>query len=631
MSSEEIDHIAQLQQKLYARDPESAPKRTVGILRPLKSRVESSWGQEDLVKEKKRHIPMISGYRRFFIFSFIFFLIALAVAFFSVYRGAVTLSSKNVELTILGNSFVAGGESLPIQVDMINKNSADLVDAEITISYPKGSMDVSGAEMERVKKVLGTIPSGKTKTEGFSVILYGEQGTSRSVTATLEYKLAGSNTTFVKEKSFSVMINSSPVSLTVDAPTSTASNQPFNMTIRTVFIGDSILEDAIVRVEYPNGYVFSSAVPAPESGTNVWALKDLVKGTERTISIRGKLIGEEQDEKAFHIYVGSRSSETDSRIAVSYNSVLHSTTIEQPFISGVISIGNVQDDVVALPSGSNVSGVIKFVNNAPIRITNPIFTLYLNGETIGVDSIEARGGRYDPLEKTIVWNNETSLDLSAIESGAQGELPFSFNTTLPKPGTAGDINLSLSVSGVFPDRDFFEDSISDIDQKIIRFSSRLQFASQSLYSVGPIKNTGPFPSRVDKETTYTISWTMKPVENPLSKAVATAVLPLGVSWTGVVSPQSENVSFDPETRIVSWAIGSVPRATTNAFTRSVAFQVKVKPTKNQLDSDLDLIGETTINATDTVANTPLTISRPALTNRLSTDPIYSPGKEKVLP
>lgn len=631
MPSEEIDHIAELEQKLYARDPDSAPKRTIGILRPLKNNVESKWGQDDLEKKKRGHVPAPSGYKRLFIVSFFFFLIALGAALFSVYRGAVTLSSKNVEVTILGNSFVSGGEALPIQVDMVNKNAADLVDAEITLSYPKGSVDASGGELERVNKLLGTIGSGKTKTEEFSVVLYGEQGTSRTITATLEYKLAGSNTTFVKEKVFSVMINSSPVSLTVDAPTSTASNQPFTITIRTVFTGDTLLDNAVVRVEYPNGYVFNSAIPSPESGTTVWALGDLVKGTERTISIKGKLVGEQQDEKAFHVYVGSRTSDTDSRISVAYNSALKSVTIAEPFISGSISVAGQEGDVVALPNGSSVSGVIRYSNNSPIRITNPIFTLSLGGDTILTDSIGADSGQYDSFEKQIIWNNETSLDLVALEPGARGELAFSFNTTVAKPGTAGDIVLALSVAGTFPDRDFFEDAISNIDQKTIRFASRLQFASQALYSIGPIKNTGPFPPRVDKETTYTVEWVMRPVENPLTKAVATAVLPFGATWVGVVAPQSEAVSYDPETRIISWNIGGMPRATSTPANRSVAFQVKVKPVKLQIDSELQLLGETTITATDTVANTPLSITRPALTNRLSTDPAYSLGKEKVLP
>jgi hypothetical protein len=625
---EDIDHIAQLQQRLYARDPESAPKRTFGILRPLKNKVDSTWGQNDLPKQERVRRRGARGYRRLFIFSFLFFLLALGAALFSLYRGAVTLSSKNVEMTVLGNSFVAGGEALPIQVDIVNKNAADLIDAQITLSYPKGAVDAGEADLERIVEPLGTIASGKTKTQAFSVVLYGEQGISRTITATLQYKLAGSNTEFIKNTPFSVMINSSPVALTVDAPTSTASNQPFLMTIRTTFTGDTLLDNAVVRVDYPNGYVFSSASPAPNSGNNTWALGDLVKGTERTITIKGKLIGDEQDEKAFHVYVGSKTSDTDPRIAVSYNSVLHSVLIAQPFVSGSIVVANQQSDVIALPSGSDISGMVKWTNNSPLAITNPVFTLALSGEGIDRDTVEGDGGRYDPVENTIVWSSESSIDLVRIESGAQGVLPFRFS---PKEGSTRDITLALSVAGTFPDRDFFQDVISNIDQKSIRFASTLQFASQSLYSIGSIKNTGPFPPKVGKETTYTVSWTMRPVENPLTKATATAVIPLGAVWTGVTYPSSESLSYDPASRTVTWNIGAVPKSSSSALSRTASFQVKVSPTKGQIDTELNLLGETEISAVDEVAGTPLSITRPAVTTRLSTDPAYSVGKEKVLP
>lgn len=629
--SEEIDHIADLQRRLYARDPENIPKQKFGILRPLKDNVDSTWGEKELENKKFVRRTNVSGYKRLFIVSLIFFVGALGVALFSVYKGAVTLSSKNVEVAILGNSFVAGGEALPVQVDITNKNSTDLVEVQLTLSYPKGSTDIAGGDLERIKKPLGTIPSGKTKTEGFSVILYGEQGTSRVVTATLEYKLVGSNATFVKEKTFSVMINSSPVSLTIDAPASATSNQPFIINIRTVFTGDTLLDNAIVRVEYPNGYIFQSAIPAPNNANNTWDLGDLVKGTERTISIKGKIVGEQQDEKAFRIYVGSRTSESDPRIAVSYNSTLHSVTIAEPFIGGQIVIAGDTSDVVALANGSSVSGNIDWKNNAPIAIIDPQFVLSISGDNVDVDSVSAIGGYYDKLEKTITWNNQTSLGLTRLEPGDSGKLPFSFGTKQAKSGISGDIALSLSVKGTYPDRDFFQDSVSGIDQKVVRFASRLQFASQALYSIGPIKNTGPFPSRVDQDTTYTVQWFMRPVENPLTGAVATTTLPLGVIWTGVIYPQSEPISYAPETRVVTWNIGTLPKATGTPSVRTVSFQVKVRPNKTQTDYRLTLLKETIIQAFDAVANTPLSTTRPELTNELSADPIYSIGKEKVLP
>lgn len=631
MSEEKIDHIADLQRRLYARDPENIPKRKFGILRPLKSKVDSTWGEDALPPDKQIKITRVSGYKRLFVISVIFFVIAAATAAYSVYRGAITLSSKNVELNMLGNSFVAGGEALPIQVDIANKNSSDLLNAQLTVSYPKGATDTTLAEVERVKKDLGTISSGKTKTEEFSVVLYGEQGTSRSVVATLEYNIPGSNARFVKEKTFPVMINSSPVALTVDAPASSASNQPFIINIRTVFSGDTLLDNAVVKVEYPNGYVFQSAVPAPTVGNNTWSLGDLVKGTERTISVKGKLVGEQQDEKSFRIYVGSRTSETDPRIAVSYNSALHTVVIAEPFIGAQIRVGEQTGDVISLPNGSSVIGSIDWKNNSAISITHPIFSLSVAGDNIDTDSIQAQGGYYDKLQKTIFWSNETSLSLASIPPGASGQLPFMFTTKQPKAGTAGDINLSLSVAGTFPDRDFFEDSITNIDQKVVRFASKIQFASQALYSIGPIANSGPFPPRFDKDTTYTIQWIIRPVENPLSDVVAITALPLGVVWTGVVVPQSEVITYTPETRVVSWNIGALPRATTVPAVRTVSFQVKVRPTKVQVGSELTLSGETKIQAFDTVANTPISDSRPAVSNRLNTDPLYSSGKEKVIP
>lgn len=629
MAEEKLDHIAELEKRLYARDPDSVPKRTFGILHPLKSKVDSSWGEKELPEKERPKITKVSGYKRFFVVSFIFFLIALAGALFSVYKGAITLSSKNVDMVILGNSFVSGGESLPIQVDISNKNSADLVEAELTIAYPRGSFDGDKSQIERKKVSIGTIGSGKTKTQSFDVVLYGEQGSSRTLVATLEYKLSGSNSVFVKESNFSVMINSSPIALSVDAPSSIVSNQPFTMTIRTVFSGETLLDDALVFVEYPNGYVFDSANPSPVGGTSTWALGDLVKGTERVISIKGRLIGEEQDEKAFHVYVGSKSKNTDNKIGVSFNSALHSIVIEQPFISASINVGNSTSDIVALPMGSEIRGYISFANNASIDVASPVFSLEILGDSVDINSISSDGGFYDPLTKTLTWDSNSSRNLGVIAPSGVGRLDFYFKTKSVQ--SLSDVILSLSVKGTFPDRDFLENSISNIDQKTIRFASRLQFASQALYSIGPIKNTGPYPSKVGQETSYTVAWTIKPSENPITGAVARALLPLGVTWAGVIYPQNESISFNPDSRVISWNIGGVQKSPNTSISRVVYFQVKVKPQKSHIDNPLVLLGETSVSATDTVANTTITTTRPELTNTLSTDPIYSAGKEKVLP
>ena len=627
---EPIDHIDDLQKRLYTRDPDNVPKRKFGILHPVRQSTTSTWGETKLPVDTTTHHLSAARYKRFFAFAFLFFVAALGVALFAYYRGAITLSSKNVDLTILGNSFVAGGEELPIQIEIANKNSADLVNAELVINYPKGATDETGSDIVRIERSLGTIASGKTKSEEFIAILYGEQGISRTVTATLTYELQGSSASFKKENSFSVMVSSSPVGLTVDVPTAVVSNQPFTLTLHNSFSGDKLLPNVVARVEYPNGFIFQSSDPEPTANNNSWALGDMQKGDERKISITGKLIGEMNDEKAFRIYVGTPETETSSKIAVAYNSALATLRISEPFMSGTIVVDYKTDDIIALPIGSKVDGVVRWVNTSGFAITEPSFTLALAGASIDIDSITAEDSYYDPLEQVIIWNPDSDGSLSLIAPGATGEFPFTFNTLQSVTGSR-DITLGLSVRGKIPEQGDVEQVINTIDQKIVRFASSIQFAAQSLYSIGPIKNTGPYPAKADAETSYTITWTMVPSDNPLTAISASTVLPSGVNWTGVVVPSTEAVSFSPDTRTVTWNVGALPKATNTPRSKTVSFQVKAKPTKSQAGEPLRLIEETKIVATDTVTDTQITTTRPPLTTKFDTDPAYTEGKERVLP
>jgi hypothetical protein len=631
MADNEIDHIEELEKRLYARDPEAVPERKYGILHPRRQNVESTWGDTSLEHAKQKTPSSLKGYRRFFLITVLFFVIALGLAFFSIYRAGTTLSSKNVDIAILGNSFVGAGEELPLQVSVTNTNSVSLDNAVLTLIYPKGAVDSAGGELVRDEHAVGSIGSGKTISQNFTAILYGEQGTGHTITAHLEYKLAGSNAVFIKEKTFSVIVNASPITLNVDGPAAVANNQPFTLTIRTLFNGDKPLTGSIIRVEYPSGYVFQSAIPSPVSGNNVWNLGDLVKGTEQVIQIKGKLLGEQGDAKAVRVYVGTPESSTNMQVAVAYNSTLHTVAIERPFISGDIVIGNNDKDadIAAVPFGSAISGNVSWINNAALPVSNAKFTLSIDNTEVDMNSVVADNAIVDTLGRTITWNSQSNSSLTTIAAGGNGTLPFTFSL-LPTAINPGDINLTLSVEGVFPDRDYAQASIAGIDQKIVRFASQIQFASNALYSIGGIANTGPFPPKANAETTYTVQWTMLPVQNPLSSAIATATLPEGVKWVGTIMPKSEALTYNDDTRKITWNIGAMPKSNGTLGSRTVAFQVAITPTKNQIGSEIGLLSETTITANDASANVPLSVTRPALTTRVVTDPAYEPGKEKVV-
>jgi len=626
---EEIDHIEELQKRLYTRNPEALPKRTYGILRPIRHNVESKWGETELPEEKHRHVLATKGYKRFLVVAVLFFLVALGLAAFSFFRGAITLSSKNVDLNILGNSFTAGGEELPVQIEISNRNSSDLINATLTLEYPKGVVDGAGNEVTRLTEQLGTVGSGKTVSVGFSAILYGEQGTSRDLTATLSYQLSGATATFEKKGNFSVLISTSPIALTVHGPSVVAAEQPFTMTIRSLFSGDEPPANTLVRVEYPRGYTFLSADPAPSMGDNVWSLGQLERGAEHIISLRGKVSGLEGDEKAFRIYLGTPTSETDSRLAVSYNSALHTLLIEQPFIAADISVeGGVGDSsVVSLPIGSKINGFITWQNTTGVPITLPTFTLALEGDDIDVGSLQASSGYRDELLRMLTWTATSDPALATIDPGESGTLPFSLSTK--NAFSRKDIKFAFSVKGTVANGQNEIKSITNLDELLVRFASRIQFASQAFYSIGPFQNTGPYPPKVNQETSYTLSWTVRPGENPQTVVVATATLPTDITWAGVISPQTESLTYNQDSREIQWNIGSLPAATEVPVSRTVSFQVRARPTEAQAGNPVTLLSETVVRATDANAGVPLSGTRSALTTYLSTDPLYDYGDENV--
>ena len=633
MSEErKIDHIAELQKKLYTRDPEDLPQRRVGILRPIRSNVESTWGSQKPTIPKKQYKKSVSGYKKFFMFSIGFLVLTLLFLGYSLYRGSHTVSTKNVEVSILGNSFVPGGELLPIQIEVANKNSTELLAATLTIEYPKGSLDTSGSEVVRAKKELGTILPGTTKSESFDVVLYGEQGSTRIIKATLEYQLPNAITLFTKQATFPVAISSSPIALTVDALSNSPANQSFTLSVKTSVAADKIPENMALRIEYPIGFKFQSSDLTPAAGNNIWALNDLKKGTDQSVVVRGILTGQSADEKSFRIYIGERDEHNPTKLSVIYNSTLHTVTLDRPFIEAQISIGERASGVVALEREAPVSGSVRWRNSLPVQLNDAEITMLISGGGIDESSVVLSGGFYDSRRNAIVWNKDTALGFDVLSPGAQGSFNFSFKPLTALGGERPrDINLSISVKAKSSEDGFQERSVEVVDKVTVRFIGSINFTDTATHSTAVIDNTGPMPPRADQTTTYTITWTVRPGETKVNQAEATAKLPFYVGWNGIVVPSSESILFDPDTRTVLWKMGTIPQSVGTAKSRSVSFQVSLTPSRSQIGSTPVLLEGASIKGVDSATSALLQLARPPLTTRIENDPLYKNGNEIVTP
>lgn len=144
-------------------------------------------------------------------------------------------------------------------------------------------------------------------------------------------------------------------------------------------------------------------------------------------------------------------------------------------------------------------------------------------------------------------------------------------------------------------------------------------------------NTGPVPPQVERETTYTIIWTLVNSANPLSGGMAIGTLPLYVRWMGIVSPSYEDVVFIENTRTIRWALGDIGRGVgiTDA-PREIAFQVALLPSISQIKKSPVIVSRAEFSGLDQFTDSELKAVSRKVTTDLTTDPQYKRGDGKVV-
>ncbi|MFN4181533.1 MAG: hypothetical protein ACK4FA_02465, partial [Candidatus Paceibacteria bacterium] len=121
---EKLSKIDDLKSKLFSRN--YVPKvEHYDAYRHSTPTVPDSWAPD----EKKEHHTSnmkTSIFKKFFIFSLIFFAISALYVMFSFVGGGNSVSNDNIEISVLGNAFTNGGEDLPLIVEISNRNNVAL-------------------------------------------------------------------------------------------------------------------------------------------------------------------------------------------------------------------------------------------------------------------------------------------------------------------------------------------------------------------------------------------------------------------------------------------------------------------------------------------------------------------------
>ncbi|MBI5138620.1 MAG: hypothetical protein HZA95_02375 [Candidatus Vogelbacteria bacterium] len=599
--------------------------------------IEHAWNlkKNDMGTRKK-----IKGAKFVFMIAALFFLVAIGIAAFMYSGGGNVVSGNNIDIALGGPLSVKGGEEVTFNLSIVNNNSIGLELADITMTFPEGTRTADSKSLTYYRKSIGTIGSNQSTNETIKAVFYGKENTDKVVAASLEYRIAGSNAIFAKEKKFYFKMESSPLTITLDAPADANSGQEIILNLRAVSNSKTPIKGLIMQLRYPPGFIFKSSVPNPISGyTDTWNIGDMQAEGQRAVVVKGIVNGQDDEVKSFNVTVGTVAESDSSKIGTAYNQASQTIMIKRPFVGLHIGIdgADVSGDTFTAESSTVLRNSITWSNDMPSRIMDGELVAKLSGLVLDQSSVNVDDGFYRSGDNTIIWDKSTLPSMAEIASGAKNKLDFTFQT-LPLITSGNSIypNPEIDIDFVFTGTRVADSSgnAGRVETKVskkIKFSTVAQLVSRSVHYVGPIPNRGQLPPKVGAETTYTVIWSLVNSSNNLSGAVVKASLPSYVKYTGQFLPSYEKVAYDGRTGLVTWDVGNLKGGTGLTLpAREIAFQIALTPSISQSGLVVPLTGDSTLTGKDDFTAVQRTNSKRGLTTELTTDERSRDGEYRVV-
>lgn len=619
MPDEELNSLERVRQRLYSTNApttfeapaldEHAPERARG------------WDKIKQAPEALRvEAEHISGPARFFIIAVLFFLITGGGAAFYLLYGGRVISANNVDIAVQGPTSIASGDTVPLLLTIENRNPVAMQAAHITIDFPEGtkSADDPSVPFVRTTEDVGTIASGAKVQKTIRAAVYGSEGQHVTLPMKLEYRTEGSTSVFVKNKQYSFTITSSPISLTVVSLTQASAGQPVTIDLTVRSNATTPLNGVAVMGQYPFGFTPTSAQPQPTSGS-LFYVGALSPGEERRISITGVVSGEANDDRVFTFMAGTVKDATATSLATSFTTKGTTIKLTKPFLATTLSVRGDSSESPVIDAGVPTQALITWTNTLSTPITNARITVALTGDALDRASVTG-GGFYRSSDATVLFDSSTNAGLAMLQPGDSGQGTFTFTAKRASPsGQTPTVVFKVSAAGQRLSESSVPETLTASLTRTVKVATNLTLTSRALRTTGPFKNTGPWPPEANKESTYTVTYTLANTGNTVAGTQVTATLPSYVRFTGAILPADGSLSYNETTRTVSWSAGDI----TSSASRSISFQVALTPSTSQQGTSPVLVNTQMVKGVDRFTQKDVSSSVRELTTQVSTDPAYT--------
>ena len=555
------------------------------------------------------------------------FLLVLVGTSIYLLVGSNQISNKNIAINITGPLTVPGGEIMPLQVTLANQNKIPIESVVLIVNYPAGtkSAEDSAKDIFSSRIQLDRINAGETVNVPVKAIMYGEENQAGEIKATIEYRLTGSNGTFYKDATpLAFRITSSPLVIRVDSVKKVSAGQEVTMTLTIQSNASTPLKDVLVTANYPTNFDFTSSDPAPSYRENSWLIKEIPPEKSTTITLKGLIIGKQNEEFRLQFLAGMPQQDNQFIIGSTLAEAEVDFILEQPFINVDLNINNQKGEVVILTTGNKTTVTVNVQNTLVDTLYNMSVEIGLVGNIIIRDSVDVKNGYYDSVRDVIRFQVSGDPSLAQV---APGEVKsFSFDIS---PNNQEQTPSLIVTANAYARR------VSEVDatEQLVgtakmeaKFASIVSLNSKVTHASGIFTDSGPIPPQADTKTTYTLTLTAGAGGNNVSGVEVTTSLPQYVDWENKTVGDG-TIIFNPVSKELNWTVGEIEAKKQ----KQISFQVTLLPSQNQIGITPALLGTQRLRGTDLFTGTVIRAEAVPLSAELPIDSGYEKDNGKIAP
>lgn len=585
-NQDDLSTLERLRQRLYAPATPQVP--VTPELRETPGHMGTEgWNNEPPQPVKKKRISFAAI---FLGVAGVFFLLALVAAAYFLVFGGRAVSTDRIGITVDADTDIASGDEISFIVTVENRNPVTITATSLKIDFPDTARIAERPDSPPFyEDTLGDIASGESGTRSMRVTLFGSENERIIIPVKFEYRIEGSNATFVKETEYEVLVSSSPVSIRAEALSEISVGQPVTFAVTVRSSARDPIENVAVLAQYPFGFSVARGQSA------MIPVGTLIPGEEKTVNFTGTLTGEDSEERVFRFTVGTRNGTSDT-LALPYSTAITPVTIAKPFLNASLSINRDTGTTPVIEAGSSVQGVVTWINTLGAPILDGQVEVKLSGAALEATSVSAYGGYYRSSDSTLIFSRENTGELAQLAPGQTGNGTFTFRTksaqeiaSLRNPTVVA----TVSVAGRRVGESNVPERIADAITRTIKVGTDLKLAARSSYSAGPR------PPVADQETRYVITLSLTNTVNAAADTQVTGTLPSYVRFVRAVNPADGTLSFNETTRTVSWRAGEVAAGQGyGSAARTASFEVVLLPSTAQRGTSPVLMTTPTVTGVD---------------------------------